>query len=85
MKRRLLITACSLEIGGIERSLVGLLDAFDYERYDVDVLLFSRKGELLEHLSPRCNLLPEIPQCATLLEPIKTVLLKGMFYWRRSA
>ena len=79
MKKKILITACSLEIGGIERSLVGLLDVMDYDKYDVDVLLFSRKGELLQHVSPRCNLLPEIPQCATLLTPVKTVLRQGHF------
>ena len=79
MKKKILITACSLEIGGIERSLVGLLDVFDYDAYDVDVLLFSRKGELLPFLSPRCTLLPEIPQCATLLTPIRTVLRQGHF------
>ena len=79
MKKRILITACSAEIGGIERSLVGLLDVLDYETYDVDVLLFSRKGELLPHISPNCNLLPEIPQCATLLTPVKTVLRQGHF------
>lgn len=77
MKKKVLITVCSLEIGGIERSLVGLLDVFDYERYDVDVLLFSKKGELLPFVTDKCNLLPEIPQCATLLEPIKDVLLRG--------
>ena len=37
-KKQLLITVCSFEIGGIERSLVELLRAFDYDRYDVDVL-----------------------------------------------
>ena len=77
MKKKILITACSLEVGGIERSLVGLLDVLDYTRYDVDVLLFSRKGELLDTVSPHCTILPEIPRCATLLEPIRTVLLKG--------
>lgn len=77
MKKKILITICSLEIGGIERSLVGLLDAFDYTRYDVDVLLFSRKGELLDAVPPSCTLLPEIPQCATLLSPVKTVLRQG--------
>ena len=77
MKKKLLITACSLEVGGIERSLIGLLDVMDYTRYDVDVLLFSRKGELLDTVSPQCTVLPEIPQCATLLQPIKAVLLQG--------
>lgn len=77
MKKKILITACSLEVGGIERSLVGLLNAFDYEKYDVDVLLFSQKGEFLPLVTGGCNFLPEIPQCATLLEGIKTTLLKG--------
>ena len=79
MKKKLLITACSAEIGGIERSLIGLLDVLDYSRYDVDVLLFSRKGELLPYVSPKCNLLPQIPQCATLLTPVRTVLRQGHF------
>ena len=77
MKKRVLITAYSLEIGGIERSLVGLLDVFDYSRYDVDVLLYSRKGELLAFVPSACRVLPENPRLATLLKPIKSVLLEG--------
>lgn len=77
MKKKILIAACSLEIGGIERSLAGLLDVFDISRYDVDVLLYSRKGELLGFVPPQCSLLPEIPQCATLLKPSKSVILEG--------
>ena len=76
-KKKILITVCSLEIGGIERSLIGLLDTFDYTQYDVDVLLFTQKGELLPFVSKECTLLPEIPQCASFLKPIKTVLLEG--------
>ena len=77
MKKKILITAHSLEIGGIERSLVGLLEVLDYSRVDVDVLLYARKGELLEYLTPQCTVLPQIPQCASMLEPIKAVLTKG--------
>ena len=76
-KKQVLITACSMEIGGIERSLVGLLNAFDYEKYDVDVLLFSRKGEFLPLLPQQCNLLPEAPKLASFLKPIKEVALSG--------
>ena len=76
-KKKILITAHSMEIGGIERSLVGLLDVIDYERYDVDVLLFSRKGELLPFVNDRCTVLPQIAQCATMLDPIRDVLLHG--------
>jgi len=77
MKKQILITACIMDIGGIERSLTGLLNAFDYELFDVDLLLFSRKGELLSHLPPQCNVLPEIPQLASLLQPIKSVVRSG--------
>lgn len=77
MKKKLLVTACSMEVGGIERSLAGMLGLIDYERYDVDLLLFSRKGEFLPLLDSRCNLLPEIPQCASLLKPVKEVFLTG--------
>lgn len=73
MKKKVLITVCSLEVGGIERSLIGLLATIDYTKYDVDVLLFSRKGELLQYASPQCRILPEIPQCATMLQPIRTM------------
>lgn len=76
-KKQILITACSMDIGGIERSLAGLLNAFDYEKYDVDLLLFSRKGEFLSLLPQQCNVLPEISQLASLLKPVKEVALSG--------
>lgn len=76
-KKQILITACSMDIGGIERSLAGLLNAFDYEKYDVDLLLFSRKGEFLSLLPQQCNVLPENSQLASLLKPVKEVALSG--------
>lgn len=85
MKKKLLITACSLEVGGIERSLVGLLATLDYTQYDVDVLLFSCKGELLDLVPPQCRILPEIPQCASMLKSVRTVLRERHFLlaWAR--
>ncbi|MCL2507593.1 MAG: glycosyltransferase [Oscillospiraceae bacterium] len=77
MKKKILITLHSMEVGGIERSAANLLSAFDYDTYDVDVLLFSKKGEFLPLLDPRCNLLPEMPQCAAMLKPVREVLLSG--------
>lgn len=73
-RKRLLIVSGGMEIGGIERSLLGLLGALDYDRYDVDLLLLSAKGELLPLVDKRCNLLPEIPQCAVMTEPISVAL-----------
>ena len=31
-----------MELGGVERSLLGLLNAIDYGRYDVDLFLMRR-------------------------------------------
>ena len=75
-KKKLLIVSGGMGIGGIERSLLGLLGALDYERYDVDLLLLSVKGELLPLIDKRCKLLPEIPQCAAMTEPIPVTLKK---------
>ena len=36
MKKKLLIVSHALELGGAERSLIGLLNAFDFEKYVVD-------------------------------------------------
>jgi glycosyltransferase involved in cell wall biosynthesis len=77
MKKKIIITVCSMEIGGIERSAAGLIDSIDSGKYDVDLLLFSRRGEFLPLVSEKCNVLPEIPQCATLLKPVKEVALSG--------
>lgn len=73
-KKKILIVSGGMEIGGIERSLLGLLGEFDYDRYDIDLLLHSVSGEFLPLVDNRCNLLPEIPQCAAMTKPIKTVL-----------
>ncbi|MCR4616173.1 MAG: glycosyltransferase [Clostridiales bacterium] len=79
MKKQVLIVLNSLEIGGIERSLVGLVNCFDYEKYDVDIFLQSRKGEFLDQLTDKCTVLEEKPRCATLLKPVKDVVKSGHF------
>lgn len=35
----------SMFIGGAERSLLGLLDSFDSEKYDVDLFLYRHEGD----------------------------------------
>ncbi len=79
MKKQILIVLNSLEIGGIERSLVGLVNGLDYDKYDVDIFLQSRKGEFLDQLTDKCTVLEEKPRCATLLKPVKDVVKSGHF------
>lgn len=77
MKHTILIFSQAMELGGVERSLLGLLDSIDYNRYDVDLFLMRHSGELMPYLNPKANLLPEIPQYASLAVPMASLLKSG--------
>ena len=48
MKPRIFIAIHYLELGGAEISLIGLLNAIDTFRYDVDLFVYSHRGELMK-------------------------------------
>ena len=77
MKKRIFIAMHYMELGGAEMSLIGLLHALDYSRYDVDLMVYSHRGELMDMIPPQVNLLPEIPEYAQIERPIKDVLRDG--------
>ena len=77
MKPSILIFSQAMELGGVERSLLGLLDAIDYDRYDVDLFLMRHSGELMPYLNPKAKLLPEIPQYASLAVPLASLVKSG--------
>ena len=79
MKPSILIFSQAMELGGVERSLLGLLDSIDYDRYDVDLFLMRHSGELMPYLNPKANLLPEIPQYASLAVPMASLIKNGQF------
>lgn len=76
-KPRILFVMHYLEIGGAETALIGLLNAIDYSRYDVDLFLHSHHGEMMPFVPKEVNLLPEIPIYAQIERPIKNVLKDG--------
>lgn len=73
----ILIFSQAMELGGVERSLLGLLDSIDYDHYDVDLFLMRHSGELMPYLNPKANLLPEIPQYTSLAVPMVSLLKAG--------
>lgn len=79
MKPSILIFSQAMELGGVERSLLGLLDSIDYDRYDVDLFLMRHNGELMSYLNPKAKLLPEIPQYASLAVPMASLIKSGQF------
>lgn len=78
-KKRVFISMHYLELGGAEISLIGLLNAMDYSRYDVDLFLYSQQGELMGSIPVQTNLLPEIPAYKMYEQPLKEVVKKGFF------
>lgn len=80
MKKRIFIAMHYMEIGGAEISLIGLLHALDYSRFDVDLMIYSHRGELMSEIPQEVNLLPEIPEYAQIERPLAEVVKSG--YWR---
>lgn len=77
MKPRIFIAIHYLELGGAEISLIGLLNAIDISRYDVDLFIYSHRGELMKMIPSGVHVLPEIKEYAQIERPIKEVLKQG--------
>ena len=71
--KKILISSFDLEIGGVERSLVNMLKCFDYENYDVDLMLYSHTGDFMNLLTDKVNLLEESSDYRTIRMPIKSI------------
>lgn len=77
MKSRIFIGIHYLELGGAEISLIGLLQALDYEKVDVDLFVYSHQGELMKMIPKGVNLLPEIGAYSVMERPMKEALKRG--------
>lgn len=60
MKKKLLFVIDSLGSGGAEKSLVTLLSMIDYDKYEVDLQLFSMGGVFEQFLSDQVKVLPKL-------------------------
>ena len=78
MKPRILILMHYMELGGAESALLGLLQSVDPARVDVDVFIYSHRGELMKFLpTDKINLLPEIEAYSLTEKPLSEVVKKG--------
>lgn len=48
--KKVLVMLSSMNIGGVEKSLLSLLSVFPKEHYKITILLLEKKGEFLDHL-----------------------------------
>ena len=56
MKKILIVISC-LGLGGGERSLINLLNMFDYSKYSVDLLLLTDGGPLAKQIPTNVKIL----------------------------
>lgn len=79
MKPRIFIAIHYLEIGGAESSLIGLLEALDPERVDVDLFVYAHHGLFMKAIPDYVNLLPENKIWAMYEQPLSKVVMNGCF------
>ncbi|WP_434798698.1 glycosyltransferase [Terrisporobacter vanillatitrophus] len=75
--KKVLISSFDMEIGGVERSLISMLDNFDYDNYDVDLMLYSHSGDLFNLLPKKPKLLKEDKKYKTFRLSIAETIKSG--------
>ena len=81
MKKKILVIFTGpMDAGGVESSLLGLLNSFDYDKYDVDLFLYAHHGPLFSLIDQRACLLPEVKDLAYLRESFMAKLKHGSWY-----
>lgn len=73
------IASYDMEIGGVERSLVSLLNNFDYENNSLDLLLYNHTGEFLPYIPNTVKFLKENPKYSTIRKGIGTILKSKLY------
>ena len=74
MKKRVFICIHYMELGGAERALLGLLEAFSQTNHQVDLFIYSHQGELMPYIPSSINILPEHPTYSAFEKPLKSAL-----------
>lgn len=74
MKRNILFVLPALGMGGAEKSIVDLFRVFDYDNYEVDLLLLCGRGILANEIDSRVNIIDADDWTHAILNNIGTAL-----------
>src|SRR3954465_1806925 len=75
--KEVLIASFDMEVGGVERSLINMLESFDYSNYRVDLMLYRHQGDFMKLLPNKPNLLEEISHYTTFRKSISETIKEG--------
>ena len=53
--RKVLISSFDMEVGGVERSLISMLNNFDYNNNQVDLMLYSHTGDFMNLINKKVS------------------------------
>lgn len=68
-----------MHLGGAEISLIGLLQALDPKKVDIDLFVYSHEGDLMKFIPDYVNLLSENKTWSMFEKSLKEVFLSGQF------
>lgn len=77
--KKILISSFDMGIGGVERSLVNMLDNFDYNNYAIDLMLYRHQGEFLHMIPKEVNILEEKEGYNSFGDPLDKVIKDGKY------
>jgi glycosyltransferase involved in cell wall biosynthesis len=72
--KKVMVASFDMEVGGVERSLLSMLDHFDYDKHQVDVMLYRHQGDFLHLINTQARVLEEIPQYTTFRKSISETI-----------
>lgn len=75
--KNVLISSFDMEVGGVERSLISMLNNFNYNNYQVDLMLYSHSGDFMNLLPDTPTLLDEQKKYKTFRMSIGQIMKKG--------
>lgn len=75
--KNILISSFDMEVGGVERSLISMLNNFNYKNYNVDLMLYSHTGDFMNLLPKQPNLLEENKKYKTFRMSIAQIFKSG--------
>lgn len=79
LKHKILMVIQYMELGGIERALLGYFEHIDFDQYEVDVFIHRHTGELMTYIPKTVTVLPEQTAYALLTQPMIKCFKLG--YW----
>lgn len=77
--KNLLISSFDMEVGGVERSLISMLENFDYRSHAVDLMLYRHQGDFMNLVSNKVNVLNEVSQYTTFRKSTGEILKEKQY------